>query len=149
MHEEPDWVSVDGNFEDEVWGRARLHRLPGHSIMEGVDQCLVKVENKDLPLDNAEPVADGQRQVWSLTQFYSVDFSQSRISVKKCVFNKCMRPVEEHCVTTKSPSRVLDRDETFPGRKKREKLYFLEEGPLMCPAGRSMIFFTKKETEKH
>ena len=28
-------------------------------------------------------------QVWSLTQFYSVDFSKSRIGVKKCVFNKC------------------------------------------------------------
>ena len=27
-------------------------------------------------------------QVLSLTQFYSVDFSQSRIGVKKCVFNK-------------------------------------------------------------
>ena len=27
-------------------------------------------------------------QVWSLTQFYSVDFSQSRIGVKKCVFYK-------------------------------------------------------------
>ena len=27
-------------------------------------------------------------QVWSLTQFYSVDISQSRIGVKKCVFNK-------------------------------------------------------------
>ena len=27
-------------------------------------------------------------QVWSLTQFYSVDFSKSRINVKKCVFNK-------------------------------------------------------------
>ena len=27
-------------------------------------------------------------QVWSLTQFYSVDFSQSRIGVNKCVFNK-------------------------------------------------------------
>ena len=25
-------------------------------------------------------------QVWSLTQFYSVDFSKSRIGVKKCVF---------------------------------------------------------------
>ena len=25
-------------------------------------------------------------QVWSLTQFYSVDFSKSRISVKKCIF---------------------------------------------------------------
>ena len=27
-------------------------------------------------------------QVWSLSQFYSVDFSKSRIGVKKCVFNK-------------------------------------------------------------
>ena len=27
-------------------------------------------------------------QVWSLTQFYSVDFSQLRTGVEKCVFNK-------------------------------------------------------------
>ena len=27
-------------------------------------------------------------QVWSITQFYSVDFSQSSTGVKKCVFNK-------------------------------------------------------------
>ena len=27
-------------------------------------------------------------QVWPLTLFYSVDFSQSMIDVKKCVFNK-------------------------------------------------------------
>ena len=27
-------------------------------------------------------------QVWLLTQFYSVDFSHSRIAVQKCVFNK-------------------------------------------------------------
>ena len=27
-------------------------------------------------------------QIWSLTQFYSVDFLQSRIGVKKCIFNK-------------------------------------------------------------
>ena len=27
-------------------------------------------------------------QVWSLTQFYSVDFSKSRIGVNKCVFYK-------------------------------------------------------------
>ena len=33
-------------------------------------------------------VKSGARQVWSLTQFYSVVFSQSRISGKKCVFNK-------------------------------------------------------------
>ena len=31
-------------------------------------------------------------QVWSLTQFYSIDFSKSRIDVKKCVFNK--RPIK-------------------------------------------------------
>ena len=30
----------------------------------------------------------GIGQVWSLAQFYSVDFSQSRNGVKKCVFNK-------------------------------------------------------------
>ena len=28
------------------------------------------------------------QQVWSLTQFYSVEFSKSRIDVEKCVFNK-------------------------------------------------------------
>ena len=37
------------------------------------------------------PIRDGRmlrpNQVQTLTQFYSVDFSQSRISVKKCVFN--------------------------------------------------------------
>ena len=27
-------------------------------------------------------------QVWSLSQFYSVDFSKSRMGVNKCVFNK-------------------------------------------------------------
>ena len=33
-------------------------------------------------VDGEEP---GVEQVWSVTQFYSVDFSQSRIGVKKCV----------------------------------------------------------------
>ena len=30
----------------------------------------------------------GFAKVWSLAQFYSVDFLQLRIGVKKCVFNK-------------------------------------------------------------
>ena len=30
-------------------------------------------------------VDDNAQQVWSLTQFYSVEFSQPRIDVKKCV----------------------------------------------------------------
>ena len=36
-------------------------------------------------------------QVWSLTQFYAVDFSNSRISVKKCVFNECTFKVCINC----------------------------------------------------
>ena len=36
-------------------------------------------------------------QVWSLTQFYYVDFSKSRIGVNKCVFNKCTIKVCVSC----------------------------------------------------
>ena len=39
-------------------------------------------------LENFFPQQTVLFQVWSLTQFYSVDFSQARIGVKKCVFNK-------------------------------------------------------------
>ena len=36
-------------------------------------------------------------QVWSLPQFYPVDFSQSRIGAKKCVFNKRTMKVCASC----------------------------------------------------
>ena len=36
-------------------------------------------------------------QVWSLTQFYSVDFLNSRINGKKCIFNKCTFKVCVNC----------------------------------------------------
>ena len=39
----------------------------------------------------------GGQQVWSPTQFYSVDFLKSRIGVKKCVFNKCFIKVFASC----------------------------------------------------
>ena len=42
--------------------------------------------DEDEDVDESSSTADGQ--VWSLTQFYSVDFSLSTINVKKCVFNK-------------------------------------------------------------
>ena len=61
----------------------------------------MSAEDRDLLVKTEPPLVHGleQRQcqsddpavvvqVWSLTQFYSVDFSQSRIGVKKCVFNK-------------------------------------------------------------
>ena len=40
----------------------------------------------------------GQRQVWPLTQFYSVDFTQPRIGVSKCVFNKPTIKVWVSCI---------------------------------------------------
>ena len=36
----------------------------------------------------ASRCSTGRIHVWSLTQFSSVDFSKSRIVVKKCIFNK-------------------------------------------------------------
>ena len=39
-------------------------------------------------VDDALALLRYTNQVRSLTQFYSVDFSKSRIGVKKCVFNK-------------------------------------------------------------
>ena len=40
-----------------------------------------------LPEVCVSPPPTGVKQVWSLTQFYSVDFSKSRINVKKSAFS--------------------------------------------------------------
>ena len=45
-------------------------------------------------------------QVWSLTQFYSVDFLQSRIGVKKCVFIKRTIQVSGVSATADSVQRL-------------------------------------------
>ena len=126
-------------------------------------------------------------QVWSLTQFYSVDFSQSRIGVNKCVFNKrtikvcvscCWR-----CPGTSAPSaphltvslylcssgsnvrgelralegRHVSSKKPFKGPRRRQgswweerkRIVFPDEGSLICPPGKSMIFFYKTETQKN
>ena len=101
----------------------------------------------------------GLRQVWSLTQFYSVDFSKSKIKVNKFVFNKrtikvCVsccwqcpgtsapnaphlmvslflcssrskergqsRALEARRVSSKSPTKVRDRDKGVAVRNRRE-----------------------------
>ena len=121
----------------------------------------------------------------SLTQLYSVDFSQSRIGAKKCVFNNCIikvcvgscqrcpgtsapsaahltvslylcssgsnargksRALEGRRVSSKSLSRVQDGDEGVAGRNGREWC-FPNEGLLICPPGKSMIFH-KREIKK-
>ena len=55
--------------------------------------CLIQAESgvgsrvEMTPLSLPPPTATPPK-VWSLTQFYSLGFSQSRISVKKCVFDR-------------------------------------------------------------
>ena len=57
------------------------------------------------------------------------------------------RALEGRRVSSKSPSRVRDRDEGVAGRNGREK-YFPSEESLIFPPGKSMIFY-KKVTDKN
>ena len=59
-HQEPDKAGMVSDSSDKT-GQPSANQLPSHSETN---------------------------QVWSQTQFYSVDFSQSKISVKACVFYK-------------------------------------------------------------
>ena len=54
--------------------------------LEEVDFLLEEEGVAAADVDAVEVLAAAQ--VWSLTQFNSVDFSPSKIGVKKCVFNK-------------------------------------------------------------
>ena len=67
------------------------HSSKGASIVfvdkqEHADSLLKDLMNASYT--SAGSLHGGIDQVWSLTQFYSLDFSKSRIGVKKCGFNK-------------------------------------------------------------
>ena len=114
----------------------------------------------------------GAWQVWSLTQFYSVDFSKSMISVKKCVFYQrtikvrisfCWRcpgtsvASAAHLTVSLyicSSGSIAQCESMVWDRETRELLVGTTEisvslirGSLICPSGKSMSFH-KKETEK-
>ena len=65
-----------------ILGGLGLFRLSSWSA----ESCsgLAAVEGGECPPPLVEPEQQEQ-QVWSLTQFYSVDFSQSWIGVNKCI----------------------------------------------------------------
>ena len=108
-----EWVGVDGPKSVEVWppepfgpaGVELWHRLAELLACVAVDPAdrepppwapLLAVEAASLRwVERGTEAVDDQ--VWSLTQFYSVDFSQSRIGVKKCVFNKRTIKVSISC----------------------------------------------------
>ena len=88
------WILLRSGIGGSTWGGVKSETSIGGGLgdlaVEGletqVDGAGDEVVDEDEDVDESSSTADGQ--VWSLTQFYSVDFSQSRISVIKCVFNK-------------------------------------------------------------
>lgn len=62
VDKESNWIPIDGDFDGEVVRRAGLHRVPGHGIVVWVDEGLVQVQDKGLPLHQAQSVAGDRRQ---------------------------------------------------------------------------------------
>ena len=76
---------------------AEIVQLVGKGSLAEADKITLEVarlvkddflqQNGYTPYDRSvREILARTRQVWSLTQFYSVDFSQSRIGVKKSAF---------------------------------------------------------------
>ena len=88
-----DWETQLARIQSilEIWLRVQHHWLYLEPIFTTEDIIMqMPAEAKmfkdvDTCWRNVMELVD---QVWSLTQFYSVDFSKSRIGVSKCVFNK-------------------------------------------------------------
>ena len=91
-------------------------------------------------------------KVWPLTQFYSVNFSQSRISVKVCSLQTHNRGLRQLFSTVSLAVDALymssslysfcSNSKARDERDEREK-YFPDEGSLICPTGKSMICYKK------
>ena len=96
--------SVDGSDAGSVASGGRRTGDP-RPVLLGVDNPLEVGFSRGTGLEGrraqgrhvSAPRAARCPQVWSLTQFYSVDFSRSRIGVKKCVFNKRTIKVRVSC----------------------------------------------------
>ena len=114
------------------------------------------------------------KQVCSITQFHSAGFSQSRKGVKKCVFTTTRSRFGSAFFTVSwsftqvaanlTPANLVSfyisaapkqrarqvedprQKHEVAGINRREKC-FPDEWLLICPQGKSKIFFTKKEAE--
>ena len=76
-------------YPDLASSCASSAKLPEAVARDMKDYDEVSSLDGGAPPDMEAAVARRQTdQVWSLTKVYSVDFSKSRINVKKCVFEK-------------------------------------------------------------
>ena len=69
-------------------GLYKCHLCPGTFRDKATLQAHVDVFHTEYTCLECGSVFQGSEQVWPLTQLYSIDFSQSRIGVNKCVFYK-------------------------------------------------------------
>ena len=69
----------------------KLNTVPDSSLAA----ALLTTDVLMLPAFDGVPVTNAQ--VWSLTQFYSIDFSQSRIGVKKCYSKRTIKVCVSCC----------------------------------------------------
>ena len=74
-------LDMIGIWLDSLGLGAYVNELAHAGVQSG--ETLAGLSSSDL-----EVCESSNPQVWSLTQFYSVDFSKSRIGVNKCVFNR-------------------------------------------------------------
>ena len=140
-----------GMFEDSVrlYDLAKMHEKTIELLNKLLAQVITQQNVPESRRDRLQvrPLFFSLRfvQVWSLTQFYSVDFAKSRINVKVCfqqTHNQGLRQYlltvslylcstgsnaqgesrarEGRSVSSKSPSRVRDGDEGVAGRNGRE-----------------------------
>ena len=92
-----------GMFEDSVrlYDLAKMHEKTIELLNKLLAQVITQQNVPESRRDRLQvrPLFFSLRfvQVWSLTQFYSVDFAKSRINVKKCVFNKSTIKVFVSC----------------------------------------------------
>ena len=97
-------LSKEKHFDDDGDILAKMFQLgallPPSGIISrlfiGEKKCFRSRRRQSSLGENAS-VLCGVDQVRSLTQLYSVDFSKSKIDVKKCVLNKCTIKVCVSC----------------------------------------------------
>jgi len=62
VYKESDGMSINGHFEDEIWRSSWFHGRSNHSVVIGVDERLVQVEDENLPLNYCQSMPGDLRE---------------------------------------------------------------------------------------
>ena len=107
MRQQKAWLSTDLRAADFLTGLSSRKRKITVTFSTAAN--LTRQSSEWKSSSNTFQRASAPPQVWSLTQFY---FSESRIDVKKCVFNK--RTIKVVLVALTDKFNALFRHGNFP-----------------------------------